>query len=62
VRITQHFRHYPDGLSGVRGGAEEDPENAPAFIAARLEDLRHGMTLTLQRMKDVLENEGQARS
>jgi hypothetical protein len=62
VRITQHFRHYPDGLSGVRGGAEEDPENASAFVAARLEDLRHAMTQTLQRMKDVLENEAQARS
>ena len=55
VRITQSFRHYPDGLCGIRGVAEADPENAPDFVAARMEDLRHGMTQTLQRMKDLLE-------
>jgi uncharacterized protein YndB with AHSA1/START domain len=62
VRITQCFRHYPDGLSGVRGVAEEDPENAPDFVAARIEGLRDGMAQTLQRMKLVLESEGQASS
>lgn len=57
VRIVQRFRHEPDGLSGLRGGAEQDPDNAPAYVADRLADLERGMDETLARMKQVLEGQ-----
>jgi hypothetical protein len=53
-RIQQQFRHYPDGLSGLRLRAQAHPEQAADLIAARRRDLRAGMTTTLQRMNAVL--------
>ncbi|HET7901288.1 MAG TPA: SRPBCC family protein [Candidatus Nanopelagicales bacterium] len=55
VRLTQRFRHRPDGLSGLRGGAEQDPAHATEFVAERLADLEVAMESTLARMKQVLD-------
>jgi hypothetical protein len=52
--IRQEFRHYPDGLSGLRLFAQAHPSRAAQLIAARQHDLSDGMTATLQRMSAVL--------
>jgi uncharacterized protein YndB with AHSA1/START domain len=54
-RVTQTFRHVPDGLSGLRSQADTDPANAAAFVAARTASLREGMRTTLARLRDLLE-------
>ena len=53
-RVEQEFEHLPDGLSGTRLQAEQldDPGR---FIAERCDDLRHGMTHTLERIRAVAE-------
>ncbi len=53
-RIRREFRHFPDGLSGLRVHVAARPERAGALIAARKQDLRDGMSMTLQRMSVVL--------
>jgi uncharacterized protein YndB with AHSA1/START domain len=53
-RLRQEFRHYPDGLSGLRLHAQAHPEQAADLITARRRDLHVGMTTTLQRMNAVL--------
>jgi polyketide cyclase/dehydrase/lipid transport protein len=55
-RITQTFRHRPEGLSGIRVRADADPESARQLVADRAEDLRTGMKATLQAMRRVLED------
>lgn len=55
VRLTQRFQHLPDGLSGLRGAAEDDPSAAADLVAERLTELRAGMLTTLGRMRVVLE-------
>jgi len=52
--IRQEFRHYPDGLSGLRLHAEAHPAQAAGLVAARQQDLRAAMAATLQRMSVVL--------
>jgi uncharacterized protein YndB with AHSA1/START domain len=52
--IRQEFRHYPDGLSGLRLHAEAHPELAADLVAGRQRDLRAGMAATLGRMSLVL--------
>ena len=54
-RITQYFRHLPNGLSGIRHAADETPESAAAIVYARTEQLADGMNETLQRMRRLLE-------
>jgi hypothetical protein len=54
-RIVQTFRHDPDGLSGTRAWADEDPENAEEIVRNRAEGLSFGMRQTLTRMKARLE-------
>ena len=53
--IRQLFAHRPDGQSGIRTGAEADPDHAAEFVAARRDELESAMALTLARMKAVLE-------
>jgi len=53
--INQTFRHLPDGLSGVRGMADAEPEKAAGIVARRREVLSNGMKATLAAMKQVLE-------
>jgi hypothetical protein len=50
-RVTQQFRHVPDGLSGLRTQADADPANAAAIVAARVESLREGMRATLAALR-----------
>jgi len=54
--IQQEFRHYPDGLSGLRLHAQAHPEQAAGLVASRDRDLRTAMTATLQRMSAALTN------
>ena len=53
--LSQEFAHRPDGLSGLRVGAEADPARAADYVHTRTRDLQKAMTLTLARMKEVLE-------
>jgi Polyketide cyclase / dehydrase and lipid transport len=41
--INQTFRHLPDGLSGVRGMADAEPEKAAGIVPRRREVLANGM-------------------
>jgi hypothetical protein len=50
-RVTQEFRHVPDGLSGLRTQADADPANAAAIVTARVESLREGMRATLAALR-----------
>jgi hypothetical protein len=54
-RITEQFRHLPQGLSGSRHQADAEPERAEAIIGERIRGLNEGITTTLRRMKLVLE-------
>lgn len=56
-RVTQTFRHVPDGLSGLRTQADADPANAPAVVAARVTALRAGMRETLARLRGALDRQ-----
>lgn len=56
-RIIQTFRHDPDGLSGTRCWADEEPENAETIVRSRTAGLSVGMRQTLSRMKDRLEDQ-----
>jgi hypothetical protein len=60
--ITQTFRHLPDGLSGVRGMADAEPEKAEKIVAGRREVLANGMKATLAAMKRDLEGSGKSRA
>ena len=62
VLLRQDFAHVPDGLSGLRSGAEADVDHAPEFVQHRLAELEQGMAATLARMKQVLESSGQPAS
>jgi hypothetical protein len=53
-RITQTFRHLPDGLSGLRSQADAQPEDAAELVRGRTESLRSGMRQTLERMRACL--------
>lgn len=53
--VQQQFEHLPDGLSGARLTAEQLGD-AEAIIAMRRDELRTGMTLTLERIRAVLES------
>ncbi len=55
-RITQHFRHLPKGLSGIRSQADAEPTRAEAIVKQRVEGLTDGINQTLQRMNLVLES------
>jgi hypothetical protein len=57
--IRQQFRHYPDGLSGLRLFAQAHPTRAAQLIAMRQRDLSHAMMTTLQRMSVVLTGQQQ---
>lgn len=48
--VRQEFEHLPDGLSGLRLRAEE-LDDAEVITAVRREEIRAGMTLTLERMR-----------
>ncbi len=56
-RITQHFQHHPQGLSGTRSAADADPDRAEEIVRDRIERLTRDMQETLQRMKTVLESD-----
>jgi hypothetical protein len=56
-RITEHFRHLPQGLTGIRHLADADPEHADAIVGGRARGLADGIVTTLRRMKLVLESE-----
>jgi Polyketide cyclase / dehydrase and lipid transport len=56
VVLRQTFAHLPDGLSGIRGMAEADPDTAPAIVDARRRSLRDGVSETLTRMREVLDD------
>jgi hypothetical protein len=56
-RIRQSFGHERDGLSGLRGFADAEPERARQIVADRRIDLQRGMRQTLMRMKALLESE-----
>jgi hypothetical protein len=53
--VTQSFRHFADGLSGLRGEADANPEMAAAILSSRVESLQAGMRQTLARMRTSLE-------
>jgi uncharacterized protein YndB with AHSA1/START domain len=53
-RVTQTFRHQPDGLSGIRHSADADPQRAAEIIADRTAGLSDGMRATLRAMRSVL--------
>jgi hypothetical protein len=55
TNITETFRHLPDGLSGIRGMADAEPEKAEGIVARRREALTNAMNATLAAMKRVLE-------
>jgi Polyketide cyclase / dehydrase and lipid transport len=55
-KITQHFRHLPDGLSGIRHAADNKPADAVKLVEARVHQLVDGMQATLRRTKRVLES------
>ena len=52
--VEQQFEHLPDGLSGIRLQAEQ-LDDAEAIVEMRRNELRDGMTLTLGRIRSVLE-------
>ncbi len=52
--VEQRFEHLADGLSGLRLEAEQ-VEDPAALIALRREQLRDGMTQTLERIRLVLD-------
>lgn len=52
--VEQTFEHLPDGLSGARLQAEQ-ADDAEALIAERRTMLRDGMTLTMERIRTLLE-------
>ena len=54
-RVTQTFRHDPDGLSGIRHAADEQPERAREIVAQRTADLSDGMRTTLKAMQSALD-------
>ncbi|WP_204004158.1 SRPBCC family protein [Virgisporangium aurantiacum] len=54
-RITQSFRHLPDGMSGTRSQADAHPDEAAEIVDRRAGQLRAGMRQTLARMRAVLE-------
>ncbi|MGA8116300.1 MAG: SRPBCC family protein [Actinocatenispora sp.] len=47
--VTHTFTHGP-GLTGLREGAEADPDRTAAVLAGRLDALRRNMTATLTAM------------
>ena len=53
--VTQSFRHFADGVSGLRSEADANPETAAALLDSRAESLRDGMRQTLARMRTSLE-------
>ena len=53
-RIRQEFRHLPDGLSGLRLHAQAHPQRAGELVAAREQELRAGMSMTLRRISAAL--------
>ena len=55
VTLRQDFWHEADGLSGLRHMAEAAPAEAARLVFDRTAVLEAGMTVTLQRMKTVLE-------
>ncbi|QGN58040.1 SRPBCC family protein [Nostocoides sp. HKS02] len=55
-RIDLTFHHVPDGLTGLRLAADEDPAHAVEIVAARMAELRAGMQTTLAAMKTTLED------
>ena len=55
-RITQMFRHEPDGLTGFRCHADSQPDRARQIVADRLTVLRTGIRETLLRMRAQLES------
>ncbi|WP_460824882.1 hypothetical protein [Nostocoides australiense] len=59
--VRQEFEHLPDGLSGLRLRAEE-LDDAEVIIAVRREEIRAGMTLTLERMRKADEVEAALRA
>jgi hypothetical protein len=52
--VEQRFEHLADGLSGLRLEAEQ-VEDPAALIALRREQLRDGMTQTLERIRLLLD-------
>jgi Polyketide cyclase / dehydrase and lipid transport len=55
-RVTQQFRHLPDGLSGLRLLADAEPTRAETIVGERVTELTDGMHRTLQQMRQVLES------
>ena len=56
--VRQRFGHAPDGRSGTRLLAEQDPSKADRIIETRRAVLERGMSSTLQAIKKVLERKG----
>jgi uncharacterized protein YndB with AHSA1/START domain len=53
--VRQRFAHAPEGRSGTRLLAEQDPAKAAAIIETRRGILERGMASTLEAIKNVLE-------
>ena len=53
--VRQRFAHAPEGRSGTRLLAEQDPAKAAAIIETRRGILERGMKTTLEAIKNVLE-------
>jgi hypothetical protein len=54
-RLTERFRHLPDGLSGIRLQADAEPGRAEEIVSERMRGLTEGIAMTLERMKLILE-------
>jgi len=59
-RLVQRFRHLPQGRTGTRLMAENQPERAAEIVAWRRGDLTTAMRQTLDRMRSDLENRSPA--
>jgi uncharacterized protein YndB with AHSA1/START domain len=55
TRLTQWFAHAPEGRSGTRLLAEQDPAKARSIISTRAEIVERGMQSTLEAIKHVIE-------
>jgi len=55
IVLRETFAHVADGLSGIRGAAEANPDHAAVIVRSRSEDLEVGIDRTLAAMARILE-------